>query len=629
MTPDSSASGAVVETGAALDVERAVALGQSLVGTWGSWGPNMTRDSSRVAFVSDRAGTPQLWVQDVVLDGSEPVATRILLSDDPVTAVRWSADGRWLAVSVATDGGVRQQVWVVRPDGSDARRIAGDRDTHAELGPWSRFGHRLVVTVPAREAGGQTRAFLVDPTTGTLETVAAGDLIHLLDMSAEERLIVLRDGRRGEEFCVVVDRLKDVSDTLLPHVPTGATDVAIIRPAPDGERCPLVTYLVTEAGLPRRQLVSVPIGPDDWRGEARVLAARDDAELEALDADDSGRLLLLEWNVGGRSELELMDTETQERVPIEGLPGQVAYSPVLSRDGSSVVVALEGPRRARELWHVDTGTGAWTRITTAPQILDVSLVEPTLETYAGSDGLALSGWLYRVPGRTGPGPAVLWLHGGPEGQERPTFDPQHQALVAAGIAVFAPNVRGSSGYGRAFVHADDRYGRWASFDDVLAGAEHLVALGVADPARIGVSGRSYGGYATLACLAFHPSVFAAGVSICGMSDMLTFFRDTEPWIARAAESKYGHPEHDRALLEEISPMRCVDDLVAPLLVVHGEHDTNVPIGEARQVVAALQERSRPVSYLELAGEGHEFRRQSSRRAIVEAVVRHFAATLHT
>ena len=144
---------------------------------------------------------------------------------------------------------------------------------------------------------------------------------------------------------------------------------------------------------------------------------------------------------------------------------------------------------------------------------------------------------------------MLSLHGGPEAQERPTFSPQHQALVAAGFTVFAPNIRGSSGFGRAFVHADDGHGRLDAFGDVLACADFLVDLGVADPDRIAVTGRSYGGYLSLATLAFSPGVFAAGVDICGMSDLHTFYRDTEPWIAAAAYSKYGHPEEDRGLLE--------------------------------------------------------------------------------
>ncbi len=112
-----------------------------------------------------------------------------------------------------------------------------------------------------------------------------------------------------------------------------------------------------------------------------------------------------------------------------------------------------------------------------------------------------------------------------------------------------------------------------------------------------------------------------------MSDFATFHRDTEPWIAAAAATKYGHPVEDRALLAALSPMRAVDEIAAPLLVVHGELDTNVPIGEAHQVVAALRERSHDVEYLELEGEGHEYRRTSSRALLVRRMVEFLVARL--
>ncbi|GAA4740515.1 alpha/beta fold hydrolase [Amnibacterium soli] len=603
-------------------IDAAVRLGTGLVDAWGSWCPTMTPDARRVAFISDRSGTPEVWVQEVVLQGEAPPPTRIPLSADPVIKVSWSADSRWLACTVATDGGVRTQVWVVRPDGTEARCIAGDHVEHAELGPWTRSGHRVVVTYPSLGPGKPTRSFLADPWTGRLDPLAEGDLIHVLDVSLEERFLILLDGERGRQFCSVVDRLEDQHSPLLPSG-TGSTDVALVRPAPEGESGPLYVYLASDVGLPRRQLIGLPFGPNGHRGEPRTLAYRDDAELEAVDADDDGSLLLLVWNAAGRSELELFHPATRERQPITGMPGLVATTPVLSRDGGSVILGVEGPERARELWHLDTHSRRWTRVTAAPAP-EERLVVPTLEVFTGEDGLTLTGWLYRAPGADA---AVVFLHGGPEAQERPTFSPQHQALAAAGISVFALNIRGSSGFGREFVHADDLGGRFDAFGDVRAAAHHLVATGVADRRRIGITGRSYGGYLTLASLAFSPGVFAAGVDVCGMSDLTRFYEETEPWIGAAAVTKYGHPERDRALLEAISPLRRAEAIDVPLLVVHGELDTNVPVGEARRIVAALERLDRPVEYLELPGEGHEYRRAASRKRLLTDLVRFLAAHL--
>ncbi len=196
------------------------------------------------------------------------------------------------------------------------------------------------------------------------------------------------------------------------------------------------------------------------------------------------------------------------RTPVPDLPGAVVTDPVLSRDGRSVLLAVEGPTRPRELWRLDTNALTWSRVTGVPELPDVPLVEPTLERFAARDGLELTGWLSRAVEPTdpsadadpstrsvppGPRAALVHLHGGPESQERPTFSPQHQALAAAGVTVFAPNIRGSSGSGHEFVHADDLALRWNALADVVDCARYLVANGYAERSRVAVEGRSYGG----------------------------------------------------------------------------------------------------------------------------------------
>ncbi|CAM5715325.1 Putative acylaminoacyl-peptidase OS=Streptomyces glaucescens OX=1907 GN=SGLAU_01615 PE=4 SV=1 [Streptomyces glaucescens] len=231
------------------------------------------------------------------------------------------------------------------------------------------------------------------------------------------------------------------------------------------------------------------------------------------------------------------------------------------------------------------------------------------------DGLPLNGWYYRAPGR-GPGepaPCVIHLHGGPEEQERPVFNPLYHEILGRGLDIFAPDVRGSSGHGRSFVDADLGRGRFAALDDVADCAAHAVLAGPADPARLAVMGRSYGGYLTFASLVWHPELFRTGVAVCGMSDFATFFEGTEPWIAQSAAHKYGHPERDGELLRSLSPMTRIDALRVPVLAVHGEHDTNVPPKESEQFVRAARERGQVAELLTLRNEGHDFLRADNRR----------------
>ena len=214
---------------------------------------------------------------------------------------------------------------------------------------------------------------------------------------------------------------------------------------------------------------------------------------------------------------------------------------------------------------------------------------------------------------------MMFLHGGPEGQGRPGYNEFFPPLLEAGITVFLPNVRGSGGFGRSFMHADDRERRFAAIDDVADAALFLADRGLAPADRIACCGWSYGGYLTQAALTFHPQLFAAGISICGMSDLNTWYRNTEPWIAAAAYSKYGHPVSDRELLDQLSPLLRAHALTAPLLLVHGLNDTNVPPSESQQMYDALRVLGRTVEQLLFDDDGHEIDKRENRTVLVKAM----------
>jgi dipeptidyl aminopeptidase/acylaminoacyl peptidase len=252
-----------------------------------------------------------------------------------------------------------------------------------------------------------------------------------------------------------------------------------------------------------------------------------------------------------------------------------------------------------------------------------ALVAPELVRFPAHDGLALSGWLYRPAGGFpggGAGPVVVSFHGGPEGQERPSFRPDYQALLGRGIGVFAPNVRGSSGFGKRFVNLDNGPLRVESLKDIKASVDFLVGGKIADPQRIGIMGGSYGGYMTLAGLTEYPDLFAAGADLFGIVNFETFFAHTEPWMAAVSTKEYGDPVTQKDLLRRLSPIFKLDRVKAPLLVLHGANDTNVPLVEAEQVAAELEKRGVPVQSVIFPDEGHGFRKLPNRiRSTVEIV----------
>jgi dipeptidyl aminopeptidase/acylaminoacyl peptidase len=551
--------------------------------------------------------------------------------DDLVSTVRWSPDGAWLAVEAATDGGERSAVLVIRPDGTGLRPIRGVGDDDRGAVSLDRWTHSGAVAAVTESDHDTTTAWLVDVASDQRQRLGSGHALQILDVSPDRRRALLRRGRRGSRHVGIVDLdgtegWHEIDSRKGPGGPPGAVEhpVAITRDSSvvaarfvdQGTRM----LVLTDGGRERAALVAIDVATDARPMYPEVLAEREDAELERFALTEDGSTAALVWNVVGRSEVDLLDLATGKPTHYRP-PGDVVTSAVFSHDGDSLVMGIQSPDVPAAVWCHELSSQSTALIcpradaTWAPG----SLVHPSLETVTTPDGLALAGWLYRPPGAVGPLPTVIYLHGGPEAQERPVFTPLYQELLARGIAVYAANVRGSSGYGRSFVNADNGAGRFAAIRDVATCAEHLAQIGVADAERIGVMGRSYGGYLTLAALVNHPDLFAVGVDVCGMADFETFFARTEPWIADSAVGEYGHPIHDRNLLRELSPVHRMDRLRAPLLVVHGRYDTNVPVHEAELAVHGAKSAGVDVRYLLFEDEGHEIQRLDNRRTFIHTV----------
>jgi dipeptidyl aminopeptidase/acylaminoacyl peptidase len=332
---------------------------------------------------------------------------------------------------------------------------------------------------------------------------------------------------------------------------------------------------------------------------------RADADLDGYGLRPDGTVLAV-WNAGGVTELALhalADGALVRRVP---LPDAVLPGWSLTPDGRTMVAELTGPTTPRALWRVDLdGPARPARLPGSARRPPVRrMAAPERYDYRAPDGMPLSGWLYTPRDAHAPNRTVVSFHGGPEGQERPSYNPLAQSLVAAGFTVFAPNVRGSGGFGRAFMTSDDGAARESSFEDVRTTVDELVTAGIAAPGRIGAHGWSYGGYLALVALTRWPLLFAAGATLAGMSDLRTFFAGTEPWMAAASVTEYGDPVADREMLAAISPMAALDRVTAPLLLVHGDRDTNVPVAESVQAHRELTARGAACELLLLPGEGH-------------------------
>jgi dipeptidyl aminopeptidase/acylaminoacyl peptidase len=351
--------------------------------------------------------------------------------------------------------------------------------------------------------------------------------------------------------------------------------------------------------------------------------------MQSFAVTEDGALAVLLWNTAGRSILEFVDLATLERSTGPELPAEIAGGLDFSKDGRYLAMILSGAAAPTDIWVYDRSTLKMWKVTHSPHAgIDLdTMVRPELLTYPAHDGLELSGWLYQPRGVEGPAPYVLSFHGGPESQERPRFRSDYQALLASGIGVFAPNVRGSSGFGKRFVNLDNGALRYDGIKDIKATVDFLVGEGFANPKRLGIMGGSYGGYMTMAGLAWYPDLFAAGANLFGVVNFETFFAQTEPWMAAISTIEYGDPAAEAELLRDLSPIHRVDQVKAPTIVLHGANDTNVPVVEAEQVVESLESRGVPVEYVLFADEGHGFRKTANRITATVSIVEWFRSYL--
>jgi dipeptidyl aminopeptidase/acylaminoacyl peptidase len=593
------------------------------------WSPSFSPDGLRLAFVSNQSGVPQVWT--VAADGVRP--EQVTRLDDQVGTVEWSPDGRWLAFTLAPGGGMNSQVYLASPDGRQLSRTSEGGKVNNRLSGWSHDG-RLLLLSSNRADAASLDPFTYEVAAGAWRRAAdGGGDGELSDVSRDGRYgLVVRVRQRGDQDVSIVDLYTGRETLLTPHQPPATFVTA--RFAPDG----MTVYLASNKDRDRVAFARLRLSPGrageppaaaGAAGALEVLAARDDAELEDFRISEDGHTAALLWNVAGRSRLAFLDLDTLAQDPGPALPGEIARDMAFSRNGRLLALTLSGSRLPADVWVVDRASGRLRQTTHAAHagVELAELVSPELARFPALDGLELSGWLYRPAGRPAPGPVVVSFHGGPESQERPSFNPLYQALLARGIAVFAPNVRGSAGFGKRFVNLDNGAQRAGAVLDIRAVVDYLVREGIADPRRIGIMGGSYGGYMTLAGLTEFPDLFAAGADLYGIVNFETFFAHTEPWMAAISKVKYGDPVTQKDLLRALSPIHKLDRVSAPTLVLHGANDTNVPVVEAEQVVEALKRRGVPVDYVLFPDEGHGFRKTANRSRAYVAIVRWFDAYL--
>lgn len=337
-------------------------------------------------------------------------------------------------------------------------------------------------------------------------------------------------------------------------------------------------------------------------------------DLEALAVSPDGQRLAYAVNRGGFSQVYLYQISVDREELVEGFGDGVVGGLVFSPDGAWLAAEFQTPNYPLNIWLLSAESGFARPLTRAPLLgLDPDgFPVPTVSRTPSFDGRPIEMLVYRPPTTDNDAPVVMALHGGPESQERPRFNPLYQAFLASGFAVVAPNVRGSTGYGKTFTHLDDRGLRMDAVRDMAAVADWIRGEPGLDGQRIALFGGSYGGYMVLMGLCTFPETFCAGVDLVGIANLETFLERTGPWRRALREPEYGYLDRDREMLRNLSPISHIDQIVAPLMVIHGQNDPRVPVSEAEQIAAALRDRGVPVALHIYPNEGHGLSRLANR-----------------
>jgi dipeptidyl aminopeptidase/acylaminoacyl peptidase len=362
---------------------------------------------------------------------------------------------------------------------------------------------------------------------------------------------------------------------------------------------------------------------DPATGRLTVLSKAIPWDVQEFRIAEDGRHLAYVTNEDGIGRLHLLALPSHRELAVPepplGVIAQLAFSP----DGRRLAFAVNGAASPSDAYVVDLERGLlerWTRSEVggldAARFVTPALIRyPTFDTVDGQPR-SIPAFYYR-PAGIPPGrrvPVVINIHGGPEAQAFPTFNPTAQFLVnELGIALLVPNVRGSSGYGRSYLALDNVARREDAVRDIGALLDWVGRQPELDPARVGVQGGSYGGYMTLASLVHFPERIRAGVSVVGISHFGTFLRNTETYRRDLRRVEYGDERDPEvaALFERISPLNHAGRIGSRLFVAQGRNDPRVPWTEAEQIVKAVRANGQPVWYLLFNDEGHGFRRKTN------------------
>ncbi|MBP2563415.1 dipeptidyl aminopeptidase/acylaminoacyl peptidase [Neorhizobium galegae] len=575
--------------------------------------PAVSPDGQWLAYLSNATGFNQLWVRP--LAGGP--ARQVTAMPEPIGAFAFNPKGLSILFTLDCGGDERHQLWLL-PD-IEAQPVALTQApgvVHV-WGAWSPDGERIAYASNARSPYDMD-LHVMNVTTGEAPTVFVGTgMREALAFFPDGNALLVRESlRSGNDQDMY--RLDIVNGELTPIMPhAGKARYLAARLFRDGSG----GVAVCDQG--RDFMAICRFAAED--GSVAPLVELSDRDIEAVALSPDQQRIAYVSNEDGWSRIGLCNRDGSDMWSFEGLPAGVITSVAFTPDGQSLVFPLEGAATPPGIWRLDLASGRFElAVASDAPSLDVgSFREPVVERFESFDGRPIPAFVY-TPSSPAPAagyPVLFIVHGGPEMQWKPDFRADVQFLVSQGVMVVAPNVRGSTGYGRAFHELDDREKRLDSVADLRAIRLAIGARADVDDSRIGVFGRSYGGFMVLSALTEDPKLWKLGVDFYGVGNFLTHLLATGPWGRQQRAAEYGEPSVMREALERFSPINRVARMKAPLLIVHANRDPRVPMGQSEDVYSCLSGLGHDCEYLRIDHEGHGFARRENRLKAFSAFAR--------
>jgi dipeptidyl aminopeptidase/acylaminoacyl peptidase len=468
---------------------------------------------------------------------------------------------------------------------------------------WSRDGKRLAFTSTARN-GGDWDLWVMNPADPASRRILAevSGAWKVMDWSPDGASVLARQNVSG--FSAHLLWLVDAKTGAMRQL-TPATSPSFIPAAKFGGTSSQV-YAATDAESEFVRVVRI----DAASGQMTPLLAKPRGNAEALSVSSDGKLVAFAANEEGIGTLHVFDTQSGRERPLRGMPVGSVLTARFRPNSTELAFDVVSARHPRDVFSVDVQTGEVSRWT-AGELNGLNgdqLVDAELVRWKSFDDLEITGFLYRPPRRfAGKRPVMINIHGGPVGQDRPRFLGFSNYFVnELGVALIYPNVRGSSGFGRAFVDADNGLKREAPVKDIGALLEWIAAQPDLDPSRVMVTGISYGGYMSYAAATTYPDRIRCLLVGAGISNLATDLDNTAAAGKELRRGEYGD-ERDpatREFLERIAPINHASKLQHPVFIAHGQNDTRVPLAQAEQMAAAVDKNGKPVWFLLVKDEGH-------------------------